>query len=209
MFTFEKIYQLLETFLRDYGYWVIFFGILLESIIYVGIVIPGTLIAVLAGFYAQQGAFSLPIAIILTIIGAIIGDNISYLVGKYGWNRIIKSTRLFRWFKRLNKVIDKGIWKYMLIYHYSANVRVFFPTVAGALKVPFKTWIIFDSIGVIIWGLTMNLLGYFIGYRVGRIEKILNIESKVGLVILAIFIVWIGITIYSFRKMLRDDKNFE
>jgi membrane-associated protein len=209
MFTFDKIYQVLEVFFKDYGYLVVFIGMLLESIIYVGILIPGTLIAILAGFYAQQGNLSLSLTILLTLIGAMLGDNVSYLIGKYGWNKIISKTRLYKWFNKLNKVIDKGLWKYLLIYHYSANIRVFFPTIAGSLKIPFKTWIIFDSLGLIIWGVSMNLIGYFIGSQVGRIENILNIESKIGWVILVIFALWIGWSIYSFRKMIIEDKKSE
>src|SRR5213075_91520 len=74
--------DILETLLdlfKSYGYWVVFFGVMLEN---AGLLIPGETILLAAGFFAYQGHFHLPTVMAVAAIGAMIGDNAGYLVGR-------------------------------------------------------------------------------------------------------------------------------
>src|SRR5262249_19324013 len=71
-----------------HGYWVVFLGTLFENTLFVGTVIPGVLILLLAGISAGNGDMSPFLAGFLALTGCIIGDTISYLMGRYGWTRL-------------------------------------------------------------------------------------------------------------------------
>jgi len=65
--------------LSQYGYAIVFLGVLLEN---AGVPVPGETILLAAGFLAHQGLFSLPWVITLAVAAAILGDNAGYWVGR-------------------------------------------------------------------------------------------------------------------------------
>src|SRR5437588_212576 len=69
---------LLEYFSR-YGYWVIFFGVMLEN---AGLPIPGETILLAAGFVASLGHFNIAAVMVIAAIGAMLGDNAGYAIGR-------------------------------------------------------------------------------------------------------------------------------
>src|SRR4051794_39309322 len=60
----------------SYGYWVVFFGTLCENVLFLGLLIPGVLVILLAGLSAHEGSLSLHWAFLFGIAGTIIGDTI-------------------------------------------------------------------------------------------------------------------------------------
>jgi membrane protein DedA with SNARE-associated domain len=97
----QTIDQILSL-VAQYGYLVVFFGVLLES---GGVPLPGETILIAAGAMAHQGHLDLGDAIIFGILGAVVGDQIGYWVGREGgrpfvlrWGRyvFITSERLAR-----------------------------------------------------------------------------------------------------------------
>ena len=64
-----------QSLFEDYGYWVVFFGTLCENTLLVGLIVPGALVVLLAGLAAHDGTISWPQAIVLGIVGTIIGDT--------------------------------------------------------------------------------------------------------------------------------------
>src|SRR3972149_4625399 len=72
----------------DYGYWVVFLGTLLENKLFLGLVLPGVIVVILAGLSAEDGSISVPLAVALGIAGTVTGDTISYCLGRFGWRRL-------------------------------------------------------------------------------------------------------------------------
>src|SRR5260370_6744893 len=68
---------LLSYFAR-YGYWVVFFGVMLEN---AGLPVPGETILLAAGFFAAQGHFHLWTVMAIAAFGAMLGDNAGYVIG--------------------------------------------------------------------------------------------------------------------------------
>ena len=53
-------------------------------------------------------------------------------------------------------------------------VRTFVPIVAGVGSMAYSTFIIFNSIGGLLWGLSITLLGYFLGNAFPATEQYLT-----------------------------------
>ncbi|HEX2639629.1 MAG TPA: hypothetical protein VHL50_03610, partial [Pyrinomonadaceae bacterium] len=78
------ILETLISLFTHYGYWVVFFGVMLEN---AGLPIPGETILLAAGFFAADGHFSLPLVMLIAAVGAVTGDNIGFAIGHhYGRN---------------------------------------------------------------------------------------------------------------------------
>ena len=85
------------------GYWLVLLISLLESLAFIGVIIPGSALVVAAGFLmAAHGYFDIGDLIWFAAIGAILGDGISYYLGTKGTkffrneNKILKLSHLDR-----------------------------------------------------------------------------------------------------------------
>jgi membrane protein DedA with SNARE-associated domain len=119
--------------IAQYGYLLVFFGVMLES---VGIPLPGETILIAAGVMVQQGHLDLGDAIIFGILGAVIGDQLGYWVGREGgrpfvlrWGRyaLVTPERLARaeWF-----FVRHG-GKAVFLARFVTGLRAFGALVAG------------------------------------------------------------------------------
>ena len=58
----------------------------------------------------------------------------------------------------------------MLVAHFIPIVRSFAPVTAGAGKMDYKQFVIYDAIGDIAWAASITLLGYYVGSRIPGVE---------------------------------------
>jgi len=152
-----------QSLFKDYGYWVVFFGTLCENTLLVGLIVPGALVVLLAGLAAHDGTISWPEAIVLGIAGTIIGDTISYFLGRYGWSRFGQTKFLQDLLEKAREpLLRRGTW-FVLLYHFAGYTRVIGPTAAGLLRMPFRRWAPVDYGGAVLWILCYFGIGYGLG----------------------------------------------
>jgi undecaprenyl-diphosphatase len=120
--------------IAEYGYLIVLFGVMLES---VGVPIPGETILIAADVLAQRGNIDVGDAILLGILGAVIGDQISYWVGREGgrpfvlrWGHYVLITpeRL----ARAEKFFERHGGKAVFFARFVAGLRVFGALVVGS-----------------------------------------------------------------------------
>ncbi len=71
--------ELFRPYVDDYGYLVLFLGVMAEN---ASLPVPGETILIIASFYSHHGHLSLGYVILLATMGCILGDNISFYVGR-------------------------------------------------------------------------------------------------------------------------------
>ena len=64
------------------GYWIVFFAALLETVVGIGLFLPGSTIILIMGTLAGKGYLDVGDLIWFAFIGAILGDNLNYYLGK-------------------------------------------------------------------------------------------------------------------------------
>ena len=67
--------------IEQYGYLIVFLGVMLES---VGVPVPGETILIASGILGHQGYLGLEDALVFGVLGAVIGDQIGFWVGREG-----------------------------------------------------------------------------------------------------------------------------
>lgn len=152
----DSVHSLFER----YGYLAVFIGTLSENTLFVGLIVPGSLVIILAGISAHDGAFSAPLALLVGVAGTIIGDTISYCLGRFGYARLKflqKATEQIR-----EPILNRGT-SFVLTYHFAGYTRVVGPTAAGVLRMPFRKWAIADYSGAVLWVTAYLALGYGLG----------------------------------------------
>ena len=77
------ILLILESVFVSFGYLIVFFAAFFESVILLGFLLPGGLIVLLGGYFAQQNQMSVIWVIILAWSGMFLGDLLNYWLVKY------------------------------------------------------------------------------------------------------------------------------
>lgn len=135
----------------------------MENSFFLGLLVPGAVILIFAGLGAEEGLIDWYLALPLAIAGAIIGDTLSYLAGRYGWIRVFGQERVERWrLKWRDRFIDNAAWV-ILLYHFIGYTRLVGPTAAGVLHLPYRKWAPLDYAGVALWVLVFGSVGYILG----------------------------------------------
>lgn len=140
------------------GYFLIFIGLLLE----------GNFVLFTAAFLTHQKIFDFGDMLVIVISGALIGDILWYFLGwHFFWSRNGGDFFIVRWLEKLNKPFDGYLqfhpWraffvsKFVYGFHRSVLVR------AGWLKIPFKDFLMADSIALVFWIIIVGGLGYGTG----------------------------------------------
>lgn len=169
-----EIYQAYSSLLRwavdsvqdlfeDHGYWVVFFSTLTENTLLLGLIVPGALIVILAGMAAHDGAISIPLAIVLGVCGTIIGDTLSYCIGRYGWKMFGRAKFLQELSDKVREPLMRRGQLFIVFYHFAGYTRVIGPSACGLLRVPYRQWAIADYGGAVLWVICYFGIGYLLG----------------------------------------------
>jgi membrane protein DedA with SNARE-associated domain len=159
----EHALKVAKHLFKSYGYLTVFLTPLLENTIFLGAIIPGTVILLLAGVSAHDGLISLWPAIPLAVAGAWIGDTISYGIGRFGWQRLGPESRIVVWSERMREpLLKQSVWL-VLLYHFAGYSRLIGPAASGFIRMPLPRWMLLDYAGSTLWVLAYMVGGYLLG----------------------------------------------
>jgi len=186
--------ELVQDIAREYGYWAVFCGILLENM---GIPIPGETVTLVGGFLAGSDELNVWYVLGAATAGAIIGDSGGYLLGYYGgWPLLVRIGKVLRVSEsRLESVRDRfsnNADKAVLFGRFVALLRVFAGPLAGITKMPYPKFLLCNAIGAATWASAMVSLSYFLGKLV-PLETIIKWATQFTGAALCIVVGWAAI----------------
>jgi membrane protein DedA with SNARE-associated domain len=189
--------QKLLDFVEAAGAWayvLVFVFALLECAAFVGLLVPGESMVVFAGFLAGRGALELPLLLPAVWIGAVLGDNAGYWMGREvprPWV-LAHGGRLGITQGALEKAEDyfrRHGGKTVLFGRFIGFLRALAPFVAGSSRMPWPRFLGYNAAGAVLWSTAFTLLGFFAGESWHRIEDWLsNIGTSLGLAAVALFV---------------------
>ena len=195
----------LFAYFERYGYFVVFFGVMLEN---AGVPVPGETILLAAGFFAAQGHFHLWMVIAIAACGAMLGDNAGYAVGRrvgrvalarYGPYILLTSKRL----TKLDKFFARHGDKTILFARFVTGLRVFAALFAGAARMPWRTFVSYNMVGAIIWAIAIALLGFFFGQSWELLHRWIGRAGFIaGLAVLLVILL-----VYVWRRLARPGSS--
>jgi membrane protein DedA with SNARE-associated domain len=162
--------------LSQYGYAAVFIGSLIE----------GETILILAGFAAHQGYLSFPLVAALAFAGGAIGDQFFFFLGrKYGQSLIEKFPRIKPHVATVNKLIVRFRSFVIILVRFMYGLRVAGPVVIGASGVRAWRFIVFNLLGAAIWALIIVGAGYLFGQTLSWLFTDVKRYEELALVLMA------------------------
>jgi membrane-associated protein len=164
--------------------------IFVETGMFVGFFLPGDSLLVTAGVFAGAGQLKLASLLSLVTLCAIAGDQLGYLIGWRAGKTLYerKDSRFFkrRHLERAHDFYETYGGKTIILARFLPIVRTFCPPVAGAAKMSYTRYLLYDIVGGFAWVWGMTLLGYTLGRTVPNIDK--RIHYVIAAVIVLSFV---------------------
>jgi membrane-associated protein len=174
-----------------------------ETAVFLGFVIPGETAAVLGGVLASRGRVSLPLLIIVVVAAAVTGPLIGYEIGRHLGGRVIAARRMRRvasGMDRAQAVVHRRGGLAVLLGRFVAILRALVPAAAGTTRMPYRTFLIYNMLGGLIWGIGYCLLGYAAGSAYAAIERTVG----TGVAIVVAVAVLAGVGFWLVRRHRRE-----
>lgn len=164
----KYIFNIILPHLNHWGYYVLFLMTFFETSAFLGFLVPGESMVVIAGLLTSKGVLELDDVIWVASFGAIMGDTVGYFIGRrfgevfflrYGKHFFFKKEYL----DEAKGFFDKHGGKTVFFGRFMAWLRAFAPVVAGISRMRYQKFLFFNVIGGIAWATTFSLVGYFVG----------------------------------------------
>ena len=163
----EHLVEIIQQF-GNWSYGILFSIVFVETGLVIMPFLPGDSLLFASGALAALGAFSLPIVLVVFLTAAIIGDTVNYHIGQKVGTSIPEDS----WFGRLvNKermqiaqdFFNKHGGKTIVIARFMPFVRTFIPFVAGASRMNYGYFLMYNVVGAFLWVFICTFAGYFFG----------------------------------------------
>ncbi len=160
----------LEAFVRDYGPWVyalLFLIVFVETGLVVMPFLPGDSLLFVVGALCGVGFMSLPVAMGVLIVAAILGDQCNYAIGRYFGPKVFQweQSRFFnrRAFLQAHDFYERYGGVTIIVARFMPFIRTFAPFVAGVAEMNRAKFTFYNVIGALIWVVGLCTAGYFLG----------------------------------------------
>ncbi len=153
--------------LKAVGYAGLFGIVFAETGLFLGFFLPGDSLLFVAGFLAGQSFFSLPVLVLGLLVSAILGNIFGYEFGRrIGPKLFSREDSLI--FKKAHAITAQNFYdkhgpKTIVLARFMPIVRTFAPIVAGVANMHYRTFLIYNIAGAVLWTLALVFLGYFLG----------------------------------------------
>ncbi len=175
----HSIIEFINNFVLNHTSWVYFFAFtfaLLEGVVILS-VLPGTTLILIFGTFAVSGKVDIYYLVPLVVLGAFIGDNIGYVLGRYAHKIIEKSGMIDNVYYDLSKeFIKKHGGKSIFFARFVSILKESAPFTAGVMEMNRLRFSIYNFLGALGWATMIFSLSYI----VGEIKSILDFMKIIG-----------------------------
>ncbi|CDQ11412.1 SNARE associated protein [Acidithiobacillus ferrivorans] len=168
-------------FLRQYGYWILFVGTLLE----------GEAVVIVAGALAHAGVLDLRMVIFISWLGSTLNDQVLYQLGCRFGERLLNILPRFlcRHINQAEGLIRRfGDWV-TLLFRFIYGTRTITPILLGVHHYPVRRYLWMNPLAAAVWAMAIAGIGYVLG---ASLQSLLQGVQHVQIVLLLLLIVGAG-----------------
>ncbi|HEV2886711.1 MAG TPA: DedA family protein [Jatrophihabitans sp.] len=167
-----------------------------EAAVFVGFLLPGETAVIIGGVLAYRHSVSLTVMAMVVVAAAILGDSVGYEVGKRYGPRLLGS-KIFAKHQDAIAGGQRSLRNYggraVFLGRFTAFLRAVMPGMAGASRMPYRKFLLFNALGGLTWGLGFTMLGYLAGASYHKLENYAGKASQAFLLVVILAMVIIGV----------------
>lgn len=180
----------LHALVEQYGLYAVLVGAFLE----------GETVLLLAGASAHLGLLDLRAVLAAAALGAFLGDNVFFLIGRHlGPHLIERVPWLAGAVPRVDRLLHRWRWGAVIALRFTYGLRMAGPMLIGAGTMPAWEFAAANALGAVLWAALIGGLGYAGGHAVTRLLGDVASGEKIVLVI----VVLVGVAALVIRSLRR------
>jgi|GEM_PF-2193186 len=152
-----------------------------SGLLVVGFFLPGDTLLFPAGVLCAgaSGGTHLTLwqVMVAAAAGCFLGGQLSYEIGRRGGRNLLSRSRnrqLVQGVARVESLLARyGYGKAIVLGRFVPMLRSVLGPVAGTLEVPARTYLLWQTVGALLWTQSMVLLGFFLGSSVPAVDDYL------------------------------------
>lgn len=182
--------QHFEALIADYGVAALFASVTLESL---GAPLPGESAVMASAAAAARGVFDIRAVVAAAFVGAVLGDNIGYLIGRrygrgvltrYGGRVGITDANLDR-----AEAVARRHGPVMVVFaRFVVLLRQLNGIVAGTTAMPWPRFLVANAVGAALWVGVWSALAYRFGHEVTLVPELVHHLGLVAAVLIPLLI---------------------
>ena len=166
-----------------------------EAAIFLGFVIPGETAVLLGGFLAHQHDLGIVPLCVIVVVAAIVGDTVGFEVGKHLGPRALELPLLRKHRHRIDsaqEMLRRRGGPAVFLGRWTAFFRAVMPGLAGVSQMRYRTFLLWNALGGIAWGVTFSLVGYLAGASYQKVASTIGRDTAivVGVLVVVGLVVW-------------------
>ena len=153
-----------------------------------GVPIPGETALITAAVLASQGKLNIVLVIVFAAAGAIVGDNIGYVIGRKGGRWLLERPGRFQ--RQRHEVLAVGEPfferhgpKAVFFGRFLLGLRTWASWLAGATRMHWRVFAFWNAAGGICWATIDGIIGYELGSSAGGVIEDFGIYGVIALVL--------------------------
>lgn len=180
-----------------YGLAFLFLIVAAES---AGVWVPGETALIAAGVLAARGNFPIWEVIAVAALGAILGDNAGYWIGRSFGRRIAhRFSRLEKLLPPSERFFRRHGGKAVFLARFVAGVRVTGAWMAGISHMPWWRFLGWNAAGGILWATAVGLVAYYLGRAAADLIAQYGLIGAGAAVVLALVVAGV---VYLWRRRI-------
>ena len=154
-----------EHLVTVFGYPLVFLIVMSES---GGLPVPGETALIVGAALASQGKLQIELVIALAAAGAIVGDNIGYLIGRKGGRWLLQRPGAFLSQRQQVLLIGEPFFerhgpKAVFFGRFILGLRVWASWLAGVTRMHWRSFAFWNALGGITWACLIGIIAYHLG----------------------------------------------
>lgn len=198
-----RVSSLLDPILSLPPVWVLVVAgalVFLEDAIFFGFLLPGEAAAVLAGVTTAVGTTDLVLTAVVVVLAAVLGDTVGYEIGRHFFGpRVLHSAWMTRHGDRVRSAEDLlrrrgGVA--VFLGRFTAFFRAMMPALAGAARMEYRTFLAWNAVGGIVWG----VLWVTVGHVAGASYQTVQAQIGRGVAVALVAVVVVALAVWQVRR---------
>lgn len=178
-----------------------------ESGLLIGFFLPGDSLLFIAGFLSSNAGGNvmpaLPWVLLTAFTAAVVGDQVGYLFGKKVGPSLFTrpDSRIFRQANvaKAHQFFERHGPRTIVLARFVPIVRTFAPIVAGVGAMRYRTFVMFNLLGGLLWAVGITTLGYLLG----EVDVVKNHIELAIVAIVALSLLPVGLELVKHRRAAR------
>ncbi|MDB5260399.1 MAG: DedA family protein [Candidatus Nomurabacteria bacterium] len=187
----QELMITIKDYFNSYGIWLVFLASILEAAFVVGAYMPGSLVIFLGVILSIGNPIKAILVVLSVIVGFLIGFSIDFILGRYGWYKLLAHFGFKKAIESTKIRIQKYGYSIPWIGYHNPDLGSLVATSYGILNYNYKKFLLITVPPVMAWCAFWGFITYIFG------NSIFNILGYKTLII--VLVVWVAVRIVEVR----------